>query len=110
MSALKEPEPYLEPRMQKHLEQAAAQMQRPNSFLEGGVARGDGETGVVPSPDSPYAALGEVDPVNLISFAYQIATGMVSVQISKQINATSASYPGSHTANNFCRPRAWVRG
>lgn len=33
---------------------------------------------VVPHPDSPYASLGEVEPVNLISFAYQIASGMVS--------------------------------
>jgi len=32
---------------------------------------------VVPAPDSPYAELGEVEPVNLISFAYQIAHGMV---------------------------------
>ena len=33
---------------------------------------------VIPDPTSPYADLGEVDPVNLISFAYQIASGMVS--------------------------------
>ena len=26
---------------------------------------------------NPYANLGEVEPVNLISFAYQIASGMV---------------------------------
>ena len=32
---------------------------------------------MVPAPDSPYAELGEVEPVNLISFAYQIAHGMV---------------------------------
>ena len=32
---------------------------------------------VTPAPDSPYADLGEVEPVNLISFAYQIASGMV---------------------------------
>ena len=32
---------------------------------------------VTPPPDSPYADLGEVEPVNLISFAYQIASGMV---------------------------------
>ena len=38
-----------------------------------------GEMCVVPSPDSPYADLGGVDPVNLISFAYQIASGMVSI-------------------------------
>lgn len=59
MSALKEPEPYLEPRMQ------------------GAMAEEEEDMRVVPSPDSPYAALGEVEPVSLISFAYQIATGMV---------------------------------
>ena len=26
---------------------------------------------------NPYAALGDLEPVNLISFAYQIASGMV---------------------------------
>ena len=29
------------------------------------------------SEDSPYVNLGEVEPVNLISFAFQIASGMV---------------------------------
>lgn len=33
---------------------------------------------VQPEPDSIYAELGELEPVNLISFAYQIASGMVS--------------------------------
>lgn len=28
--------------------------------------------------ESPYANLGDVEPVNLISFAYQIAAGMVN--------------------------------
>ena len=33
---------------------------------------------VVSMPEeSPYANLGDVEPVNLISFAYQIAAGMV---------------------------------
>ena len=32
---------------------------------------------VTPPPDSLYADLGEVEPVNLISFAYQIAPGMI---------------------------------
>ena len=27
--------------------------------------------------ESPYATLGDVEPVNLVSFAYQIAAGMV---------------------------------
>jgi len=34
---------------------------------------------VLPAPSSLYADLGEVQPVNLISFAYQIASGMVRV-------------------------------
>ena len=38
----------------------------------------EGSGSVVPDPTSPYADLGEVEPVNLISFAYQIASGMVS--------------------------------
>lgn len=29
--------------------------------------------------ESPYATLGDVEPVNLISFAYQIAAGMVNM-------------------------------
>ena len=33
---------------------------------------------VVLNPDSPYADLGEVESANLLSFAYQIASGMVS--------------------------------
>ena len=32
---------------------------------------------VTPPHDSLYADLGEVEPVNLISLAYQIASGMV---------------------------------
>ena len=27
--------------------------------------------------DSPYSDLGEIDTINLLSFAYQIASGMV---------------------------------
>lgn len=63
----------------------AAQILRPNGLhdggmsegVAGGVAGGEEVGTLVPSPDSPYAALGEVEPVNLISFAYQIASGMV---------------------------------
>lgn len=33
----------------------------------------------VPSPESEYAELGEIDSVNLLSFAYQIASGMVCI-------------------------------
>ena len=37
------------------------------------------------SEDSPYVNLGEVEPVNLISFAFQIASGMVSTYTSLQV-------------------------
>ena len=33
----------------------------------------EGSGSVIPDPTSPYADLGEVEPVNHISFAYQIA-------------------------------------
>ncbi len=33
---------------------------------------------VTPPPGSIYERLGDVEPVNLLSFAYQIASGMVS--------------------------------
>lgn len=33
---------------------------------------------LIPSPENPYADLGGVEAVNLLSFAYQIASGMVS--------------------------------
>ena len=70
-SFLKEPEPYLEPRKNKQLTE-----QVPTLILQSeDLPREEG--GVMPSPDSPYAALGGVEPVNLISFAYQIASGMV---------------------------------
>lgn len=36
-----------------------------------------------PSCDNPYAGLGELEPVNLISFAYQIASGLVCVYVSQ---------------------------
>ena len=44
---------------------------------------------VVAMPEeSPYASLGEVEPVNLVSFAYQIAAGMVRA---KQLVNNSSS-------------------
>ena len=61
---------------------AAATLGEQEGVEGGGAGWGDAEdntTSVVPSPDSPYADLGGVDPVNLISFAYQIASGMVSM-------------------------------
>ena len=33
----------------------------------------------IPNPENPYAELGEVESVNLLSFAYQIASGMVCI-------------------------------
>ena len=45
-------------------------------YSESDVINSSSDT-VTPPPDSPYADLGEVEPVNLISFAYQIASGMV---------------------------------
>ena len=36
------------------------------------------EVKVKPAPGTLYADLGEFEPVNLLSFAYQIASGMVS--------------------------------
>ena len=69
IAGLKEPEPYLEPQ----ISQAAAVLVVRNEELEEVATRA-----IMPSPDSPYAPLGGVEPVNLISFAYQIASGMVS--------------------------------
>ena len=34
---------------------------------------------ITPEFDSPYADLGDIEPLNLLSFAYQIASGMVRV-------------------------------
>ena len=83
--SLKEPEPYLVPQAKKPPEGAAAAAAAALLQSEGfdgavGAMMADREwegMSVVPSPDSPYADLGGVDPVNLISFAYQIASGMV---------------------------------
>ena len=36
---------------------------------------------LVPNPSSEYAVLGEIDAINLLSFAYQIASGMVRLHI-----------------------------
>ena len=82
IAGLREPEPYLEPRKQSCTEPAAAALVL-RSHDDGAVGRGVGEEevdlmSVVPSPDSPYADLGGVEPETLISFAYQIASGMVS--------------------------------
>ncbi|KAL5497199.1 hypothetical protein EMCRGX_G013625 [Ephydatia muelleri] len=38
----------------------------------------EGSGSVIPDPTSPYTDLGEVEPVNLISFTYQIASGMAT--------------------------------
>ncbi len=76
-SSQQEPEPYLVP--QHHREEESHGDRGVNG---GGGAEWDPKTGdlrVLPGPDSLYAALGEVEPVNLISFAYQIASGMVCI-------------------------------
>ncbi len=39
--------------------------------------RTEEDEAAIPEPEDPYADLGELEPVNLISFAYQIACGMV---------------------------------
>jgi len=75
----KVPEPYLEPRCQDQYEvfeafppsEAAAAQMKPEFGKDI-----SGDT-VVPTPGSLYAELGGVEPVNLLSFAYQIASGMV---------------------------------
>ena len=36
---------------------------------------------VTPRNDSPYAKLGQVEAVDLISFAHQIASGMVAIYV-----------------------------
>ena len=73
----KEPEPYLEPHSQDQYEEfplsGAAAVQSKPEF--GKDVTGDK---VVPLPGTLYAELGGVEPVNLLSFAYQIAYGMVS--------------------------------
>ena len=42
------------------------------------VVGDDEEVKVKPAPGTLYADLGDFEPVNLLSFAYQIASGMVS--------------------------------
>lgn len=82
--SLKEPEPYLVPQNKKpppppeSAAAAAAAALLHSEGLMGGAMGAEWEgMPVMPSPDSPYAELGGVDPVNLINFAYQIASGMV---------------------------------
>ena len=83
IAGLRQPEPYLEPvpvaPPQPKLLAALPYQPEGGATGEGGVAPGEQEHGAVkPGPKSPYASLGEVEPVNLTSFAYQIASGMVS--------------------------------
>ena len=81
MAGVIEPQPYLEPQMQ-HVEAASATVataltdtaDKAEMMVVGHV---EGSEGVIPVPGSQYAELGGVEPVNLISFAYQIASGMV---------------------------------
>ena len=55
---------------------------------------------VFPAPGSLYADLGEVEPVNLISFAYQIASGMVSVT-AQFLHASQIIFPERNCAGIF---------
>lgn len=79
----REPEPYLEPHHNQH-----QKLQDELPILEAAavskVAMFDGDRGMVGNgmitmPGSIYADLGGVEPVNLISFAYQIASGLVNM-------------------------------
>ena len=78
----KEPEPYLIPKLQQQhgdkLLVSAAAAAAPKSTEFGKDIMGDQ---VLPKPGSRYAELGGVEPINLISFAYQIASGMVGLEI-----------------------------
>ena len=85
----KVPEPYLEPRSQDDYEvfppsEAAAAQIKPEFGKDI-----SGDT-VVPTPGSLYAELGGVEPVNLLSFAYQIASGMVIILITITLNKCKA--------------------
>ncbi len=75
----KEPEPYIEPQSQDQYEEfpisGAAAVQVKPEF--GKDISGDK---VIPTPGTLYAELGGVEPVNLLSFAYQIASGMVKIK------------------------------
>ena len=97
----REPEPYLEPRRQRQRQleqqqQLEQQLEEELPVLEsaynGMGVGGDGgpmAEKVMPVPGSIYADLGGVEPVNLISFAYQIASGLVNKTI--QYNKSSLS-------------------
>ena len=78
----KEPEPYLEPR-HHHQQQQAEEVpvfEAASASKEDGFGGDVGMMGnrVMPMPGSIYADLGRVEPVTLISFAYQIASGLVN--------------------------------
>ena len=46
--------------------------------VSGEAGENEEEVKVKPAPGTLYHDLGEFEPVNLLSFAYQIASGMVS--------------------------------
>ena len=79
-----EPEPYLIPKLQTQQQQQYKFTTSCNESAASAVACTPGfgkdimGDQVVPKPGSRYADLGGVEPISLISFAYQIATGMVS--------------------------------
>ena len=52
-----------------------------------------------PEIKNPYPDLGELEAVNLMMFAYQIASGMVRGQSQQPCNHAILSY---YTCNNHC--------
>lgn len=80
----KEPEPYLEPHHHRQQLQQQQVDEWTVSEVAAAAAKGTGfgedivGDKVIPVPGSPYAELGGVEPINLMSFAYQIASGMVN--------------------------------
>ena len=94
MAGLVQPEPYLEPKLQST--EDATTDEDPSSVpgpqRETGIEGAD--SALKPPPGSTYADLGDVEPVNLLSFAYQIASGMVGCDSSQLCCYSLAVYSG----------------
>jgi len=76
----REPEPYLIPKLQQQIQLdklPACAAAATSSIRTSGFGKDILGDQVVPHMGSRYAELGGVEPISLISFAYQIATGMV---------------------------------
>ena len=78
----REPEPYLVPKLQQQrqldkLPVSAVAAVAASSTRASGFGKDVLGDQVLPKAGSRYADLGGVEPISLISFAYQIATGMV---------------------------------